>query len=69
VPTVAPARRVVDAVECREDIPRPVDATADLDDLPVPALRAADAARARPQLLLPEDQRRLALGVPRTPLG
>src|SRR5262249_11188366 len=62
MPTVAPARRLVDAVECREDLPTAVDTTADLDDLPMPALRTANAARARAQLLLPEDQRRLALG-------
>src|SRR4029077_2417035 len=61
-PTIAPARRMIDAVECRQNIPRPPDAAADLDDLPMPALRAPGAAGIRPQLLLPEDQRRLALG-------
>ena len=34
----------------------------DFDHLAVAALRAARAAGVRPQLLLPEDQRRLALG-------
>src|SRR5262249_4457239 len=60
---VTPARRMLDAVERRQDVPRPIDAAADLDDLPVAALRAPDAAGIRTQLLLPEDQRRLAFGV------
>src|SRR5205814_9196631 len=61
-PAVAPTRRMVDAVERRQNVPRAADAAADLDDLPVSALCAPDAAAIGPQLLLPEDQRRLALG-------
>src|SRR5204863_2123855 len=43
-PAVAPTRRMVDAVERRQNVPRSVDAAADLDDLPVSALCAPDAA-------------------------
>src|SRR5947209_11293865 len=61
-PAIASARRMIDAVERRQNVPRPPDPAADLDDLTVPALRAPGAAAARAQLLLPEDQRRLAFG-------
>src|SRR5205085_9525259 len=59
---VAATRRVLDTVEGRQDVPRPADAALDLDHLAESAARAPRAAAIRAQLLLPEDQRRLARG-------
>src|SRR5258708_17197458 len=58
---IAAARRMIDAVERRQNIERRIDAAADLDDLAEAATGAAGTAGIRPQLLAPEDQRRLRL--------
>src|SRR5712691_5178115 len=58
---IAAARRMIDAVERRQNIERRIDAAADLDDLAEAAAGAAGTAGIRPQLLAPEDQRRLRL--------
>src|SRR4051812_6116211 len=59
---IATTWRMIDAVECRQDVERRIDAAADLDDLAEAAAGAPRPAGIRTQLLAPEDQRRLRLG-------
>src|SRR5206468_1659621 len=58
---VAAARRMIDAVECSENVERRIDAATDLDDLAEATAAAPCSAGIRTQLLAPEDQRRLRL--------
>src|SRR5579872_5310876 len=59
---VTAARRMIDAVECCENLERRANAAANFDDLAEAAACAASAAGIRSQLFAPKDQRCFRLG-------